>query len=117
MKTLINTAAAIALSATTALGMTGAAHAASDSSEVTVSFADLNLASETGTQIFDRRIARAVEQVCGGQAPRELGGRVLYKRCIAQAEVAVKPHRDLAVASYRNGTLAQGDRIIRFAVR
>lgn len=115
MKTLINTAAALALAGTTALGMTGAAHAASEAPGVTVSFADLNLATETGTRIFDRRIEAAVRKACGGDMPRDLDLRRGYLSCIEETSASARPARDLAVRSYRQGSLAANDRVIRFA--
>lgn len=114
MKTIIKLAAALALGTTAILAAPASAQAAPS---VTVSFADLNLSSEAGTQIFDRRIKNAIVNVCGGDAPRDLRGRTTYNRCLEKTAVAVQPMRDLAVSDYRKGQLAATDRMIRFAAQ
>jgi len=116
MKTLIKTAAAIALGTTAAMAVPAAAQTAPS---VTVSFADLNLASERGTEIFDRRIENAIDQVCGGLAPRDVRRNLAYKECVEETAAVAKAQRDLAVNAYRDGRLANNDamndRVIRFA--
>ena len=114
MKTLIKTTAALALGTA---AMTAAPAVAQGAPSVTVSFADLNLSSERGTQIFDRRIKNAIANVCGGTPPRDVGARRIYNRCLEETAVAVEPKRDLAVAEYRSGQLAAKARVIRFAAQ
>lgn len=114
MKTLIKTAAALALGTA---AITAAPAIAKEAPSITVNFADLNLSSERGTEIFDRRIKNAVANVCGGVAPRDVGARRIYNRCIEQTTLSVQPKRDLAVSSYRNGQLAANERVIRFAAQ
>ena len=112
IKTLAKTSAAIALGTAATLA---APAIAQDAPSVSVSFADLNLSSEAGTEILDRRIKNAITNVCGGEAPRDLRSRGAYNRCLDQTALAVQPMRDLAVNDYRNGRLAANDRVIRFA--
>lgn len=82
---------------------------------VQVSYADLNLNSEVGRDVFDRRIKRAVVNVCGGAAKRDVNMHQSYKTCIAATTKLAVAERDLAVAN--SGTrLAANQRVIRFAV-
>jgi UrcA family protein len=111
MKAIINTAAAIALGTLTI----AASPVAAKGPSMSVSFADLNLSSDEGTAIFDRRIERAVESVCGGEAPRHPRSRNAYNNCIAQVNAAVQPERDLAIAAHREGRLAANAREVRVA--
>ena len=71
MKTLIKSAAAFALGTTAVAAVPASAQQAPT---VTVSFADLNLSSERGTEIFDRRI---------------------YNRCLSETAASVQPKRSL----------------------
>lgn len=114
IKTIAKTSAALALGTAATIAMPAAAQAAPQAPSAAVSFADLNLSSEQGTEIFDRRIRNAIARVCGGEAPRDLDSRRTYNRCLAETAVAVQPKRDLAINSYREGSLAANDRVIRF---
>ena len=114
MKTLIKSAAAFALGAAAIAAVPASAN---EAPAITVSFADLNLSSARGTEIFDRRIKNAVANVCGGVAPRDVGARRIYNRCLAETAASVQPKRDLAVAAYRDGRLAASPRMIRFAAQ
>lgn len=68
-----------------------------------VSFADLNLNSDRGVDILDRRIRHAAEQVCGGQPQGNLlfGGPM--RQCQRETLAACRPARDRAIAAVRNG--------------
>jgi UrcA family protein len=114
MKTLANTTAAFVLGAAAIAAIPATAQ---EAPSVTVSFADLNLSSARGTAIFDRRIKNAIANVCGGVAPRDVGARRIYNRCLEETALAVEPKRDLAVAEYRSGQLAAKTRVIRFAAQ
>lgn len=111
------TAAAIALAAF-ALPLTAplSAAQANEGATVSVSYADLDLSSEAGQEIFDRRIDRAIEQVCGS-----LTGRPTFdasvRSCQLETQAVAKQSRDLAVANYGDERLARTDRRIRFAVK
>ena len=114
MNTFFKTAATIALGTAAAFA---APVAAQDAPQVSVSFADLNLSSESGTAILDRRINKAISDVCGGMAPRDVRRNLQYKSCVKETTAAVQPKRDLAVSDYRQGRLAMGERVIRFAAQ
>nr|WP_161593698.1 UrcA family protein [Parerythrobacter lutipelagi] len=107
------TAAAIALAA---IALPVSAAQANEGATVQVSYADLDLSGKAGQDIFDRRIERAIEKVCGN-----LTGRPTFdssiRNCQLETRAAAKPSRDLAVANYGNARLARSDRQIRFAVK
>ncbi len=82
----------------------------------TVEYADLNLATSAGQAALDRRIKRAVNAVCGRMLNRpSLDATV--RLCRTETMLIARQSRDLAVASYGDGTLAKADRKIRFAAK
>ncbi len=68
-----------------------------------VSFADLNLNSERGVEILDRRIRHAVEQVCGGQPQSNLMFGGPMRQCQRESLALCRPERDRVIAAVRNG--------------
>lgn len=109
--TNIATKAAIALAA---IAMPLSAAQANEGASVSVSYADLNLGTQTGQDIFDRRIDRAIEQVCGKMQGRPTFDAAVH-RCQVATKASAKQSRDLAVANYGSEQLARTDRRIRFA--
>lgn len=98
--------------AAAALPMSAAS--ASEGKSVSISYADLNLSSEAGVAIFDRRIDRAIEAVCGRLENRPtFDGAV--RKCQRETLAAIRPSRDLAVANYSTTRLASTELRIRFA--
>ena len=93
-----------------------AAHA-SDEVSVEVGYADLNLATEKGQQIFDRRIERSIEKVCGRLTNHPtFDGAV--RSCQKGTRVNAMRQRNIAVANYGKVQLAGNEtRTIRFAAR
>ncbi|QIQ86034.1 UrcA family protein [Erythrobacter sp.] len=81
-----------------------------------ISYADLDLSSEAGQAIFDRRIEAAVEAVCGRTEGRPTFDRAV-RECQAETRIAAKTSRDLAVAKYGQQQLARKDRKIRLVAR
>ncbi len=68
---------------------------------VVVSYSDLNLRSEAGIKVFDRRLASAVRSVCGvhdGSAVREF--RFAAQACVKEKSAEVAVLRDRAIAGY-----------------
>lgn len=114
MNTFTKIAATIALGTATAFTVPAAAQ---DAPQVSVSFADLNLSSQSGVEILDRRIDKAISDVCGGMAPRDVRRNLQFKACVKETTAMVQPERDLAVSDYREGRLAMGNRVIRFAAQ
>jgi len=80
---------------------TAAAGAQEARTAVTVSYADLNLRSETGLKTLDARLARAVRTVCaehdGSVVPEH---RFAVQHCMAEKRAEVAALRDRAVARY-----------------
>jgi UrcA family protein len=113
---IINTFAAATFAlATVALPLTAAN--ASEPRAATISYADLNLSSEEGQAILDRRIANAVEQVCGKLENRPTFDAPIRK-CQQETILTARQSRDLAVADYTGGRLAlRGQREIRLVAR
>lgn len=112
MKTFATiTLAAFAFTAALAAPVSAAAPASAK-----VAYGDLNLSSEKGRAILDRRIERAVANVCGGAA-RDLDTKAAIRACKTTAMKSAAKSRDLAVAAYANPRLtAKGDKVIRLVV-
>ena len=112
-----NTFATAALAIAAAAALPIGAVSAKEGTSVSVSYADLNLATEAGQQVFDRRIEKAIEQLCG-----KLEGHPTFdssvRRCQMETRVAAMQSRDIAVASYNATQLARGERReIRLVIR
>lgn len=72
-----------------------------DAISIRVSYADLDLSRPVGRMVLQRRIASAVNHVCGEvPTPMELGRLNDYDRCRAKA----KADADRKVAAILNGT-------------
>ena len=86
--------------------------AAQAPASVTVSYADLNLASSVGRDILDRRIANAAGQLCGGFNANQLTWAAAVLECRAETIADTRPQRDAAL---RQGTVevSSADRILR----
>lgn len=110
-KTFATAALAIA-----AIAMPLSAAQASEGSSVTVSYADLDLSSEAGRDVFDRRIDRAIESVCGRMTGRPTFDSSI-RTCQLETQAAAKESRDFAVANYGDARFAQNERKIRFAAK
>jgi UrcA family protein len=70
-------------------------------SSVAVSYGDLNLKSEAGVKVLDRRLESAIRSVCrehDGTAILAL--RVAAQRCVREKSAEVAALRDRAIASH-----------------
>jgi UrcA family protein len=68
---------------------------------IVVSYSDLNLRSEAGVKVLDRRLANAVRTVCGdedGSAVSEF--RFAAQRCVREKSAEVTALRNRAIAGY-----------------
>jgi UrcA family protein len=72
--TILALAAAAAAAATPAIAQNGS---------VTIGYGDLNLASQAGRNVLDRRIDGAARQLCGEVSPLELKRIALGRTCRA----------------------------------
>lgn len=64
----------------------------------TVHYYDLNLANEADVDELDRRLDRAVKQVCGRASGLSLQQRRLVGTCHDEARNGVTPQREFAIA-------------------
>jgi UrcA family protein len=104
------TAAALAIAAT--LLPISAANAAEPRS-VIVSYDGLDLSSRAGQAIFDRRIEKAVETVCGQLTNKAmLDGHI--RECRQETLATARMSRDFAVANFGRERFAKAPRTIRF---
>ena len=112
----ISMAIAASLALTGAIALPAAAAQAGQAMpSVEVSFADLNLASDEGVAVLDRRLDSAIEKVCGGPIPMNLSSAAPIKRCIKATRELADTQRDLAVRSERGSQLAFKGQVIRLA--
>ena len=79
--------AAAALAACLCIGVAASAHAApvAAAPAVTVSYGDLNLSGDAGTQVLYQRIVKAAAQVCELADIRDLRQNAEAKACRARA--------------------------------
>jgi UrcA family protein len=71
-----------------------------------VSLAGLDLSSDAGVTMLDRRIARAVSEVCGRADGREVVVASLARKCRAQARIESDAQVRLAVARAKDAKYA-----------
>ena len=70
-------------------------------SSVAVSYGDLNLRSDAGVKVLDRRLAVAVRAVCGANdASAVLAFRFAAQRCVKEKRAEVAALRERAIAGY-----------------
>ena len=78
---------------------------AATTNKYSVSFADLNLASDHGQQVLQRRMAFGAKVVCEIEDSRELALAAATNACRGDALTAARPQYDAAVAAARRGTV------------
>lgn len=64
----------------------------------TVQTADLNLSSKAGQQALDRRLLRAVNEVCGEASSADLSGKNDVRRCRVQTLAGLEEERSQRIA-------------------
>jgi UrcA family protein len=80
---------------------------AEEPNSVRVSYADLNLASDIGQNLLQRRIAGAARTVCVIEDSRELELSSATNHCRREAVASARPAYEAAVASAtRHGTVS-----------
>jgi UrcA family protein len=81
---------------------------AEESNSVLVSYADLNLGSDVGQQVLQRRITGAARTVCVIEDSRQLALRSATNACRSDAIAGAQPAYAAAVAAARSGTVTIG---------
>jgi UrcA family protein len=71
----------LAAIATVATGSASASTSFDDDRSELVRFADLDLGSERGARLLDRRIAVAATALCGPMSDVDLAGKKIIRRC------------------------------------
>ena len=79
---------------------------ADELNSVRVSYADLNLGSDVGQHMLQRRIAGAARVVCVIEDSRELALRSATNGCRSDAIARAMPAYETAVAAARHGTVS-----------
>jgi UrcA family protein len=100
-----------ALLAASALVMPTVSQAA-QSNSIRVSYADLNLANESGATVLERRIAYAAHKACGEAGLRNLQLLRVTDACRDQAVADVQPAFHAALAAARNPSVTVLDATI-----
>lgn len=94
-------AIAFALAALTAT-VPSLAQARGEAPSEKVYYGDLNLTSEAGVKVLDRRLDRAVERVCGTSSVRSLQTERLAERCREDTWASIRDDREVAIAHANN---------------
>jgi len=92
------TLAAIAAAAAASLSPALAQETPADRTHV-VSFADLDLSRKADVRRLDRRIALAVEDVCGSASSADPAGRNDVRRCRVETTARLTSERERAISS------------------
>ena len=84
------------------LATTSAAAAQNPEPTVSVSYADLNLTTEEGRRVLDRRLVNSAKVACGGRPdPRDLKRAADFRECFKNAKASYEAQR-LAVVRAAN---------------
>ena len=81
---------------------------ANELNSVRISYADLNLASESGATVLQRRINVAARVVCGYEGSKQFDVVVATKVCRTGAIEGARPAYEAAVGAARHGTVTVG---------
>ena len=100
--------AAIAALAVAAALVVPTVSQAAELSSMTVSYADLNLGSELGARILQRRISTAARVVCGFEDSRQYDLLKAINACRSGAIEGARPAYEAAVAASRHGSVTVG---------
>ena len=82
---------------------------AAESNSMRVSYADLNLASDAGANVLQRRIGFADRVVCEIEDSRQLPLATATNLCRSDTIASVQPAYEAALASARHGTVTVGE--------
>ena len=100
MKTLIAPIAfAAAAFAATLAAQPAMAQEVSAPTTITVSYSDLDLGSQAGQRVLDRRIRSAVEEACGPTSDADPAGKNRILECRTETLAEARAQRNTALAS------------------
>lgn len=107
MHIISKTVTSLALAAMLSAGAAAPAMAKHDGNRdiqtATVSYGDLNLASEAGAQKLESRIRYAARKVCGPQANRSITAMTDYRTCYKSALTSGKKAMVTLIAQAKSG--------------
>ncbi|HEY0594403.1 UrcA family protein [Sphingopyxis sp.] len=97
----------LAALATVSIGQPVAAQTAPANPSVAVAHRDLDLRTAAGTRTLDRRIWRAVVEVCGKAPDYDIEGKNDVRQCRRDTKRVASARADVVVASASRGELIQ----------
>lgn len=93
----------LAALAAVSIGQPASARTAPASPSVAVAHKDLDLRTEAGTKALDRRIWRAVVEVCGTAPDFDLAGKNDVRQCRRDTRTLASAQADVVIASATRG--------------
>ncbi|MBE1529366.1 UrcA family protein [Sphingopyxis sp. OAS728] len=97
----------LAALAAASIGQPVSAQTAPANPSVAVAHKDLDLRTPAGTKALDRRIWRAVVEVCGTAADFDIAGKNDVRQCRRDTKRVASAQADVVVASASQGQLIQ----------
>jgi len=73
-----------------ALGLLAATPAAAETLSASVAYGDLDLTKAEGRRVLDRRLARAVREVCGAVPMRNVSRLKAHRACRVEAQASYR---------------------------
>jgi len=97
----------LAALAAVSIGQPVSAQTAPANPSVAVAHKDLDLRTAAGTQALDRRIWRAVVEVCGTAPDFDIAGKNDVRQCRRDTKAVASAQADVVVANASQGQLIQ----------
>lgn len=97
----------LAALAAVSIGQPASAQTAPANPSVAVAHQDLDLRTPAGTKALDRRIWRAVVEVCGTAADFDIAGKNDVRQCRRDTKRVASAQADVVVANASQGQLIQ----------
>lgn len=96
-----------AVLAAVSIGQPASAQTATANPSVAVAHKDLDLRTEAGTKTLDRRIWRAIVEVCGTAGDFDIAGKNDVRQCRRDTKRVASAQVDVVVANASQGQLIQ----------
>jgi len=84
--------------AAVALALTASPTSAQEVRQLVVSYADLDLSTDRGVRILDRRLRAAAVEACGPTSDADLAGKNNARDCRLKTLSTARAQRDVAIA-------------------